>query len=187
MHMKKFYRLIYSCIFLALGYSFLSDYFSADLDKQQQQRIQALEQLVQSPQTITARLDSVISERIIRVSGVDTYFYETKYFYSVDGKQYEGVYKPKSRPTQKQLAIQYLPTNPEISSANASEELALLEEEKESSFKLWAGLALALAGGLGVWSFISKFLQKRKQEQEDEEHRMAEERERVQNLLSRKG
>lgn len=184
--MKKFFRLISSCVFLALGYSFLSDYFDKGMSQQAEEKIQSLEKLVESSKTTTAMLDSIYSERIIRVAGVNTTFYETKYFFSVGGSQYEGLYKPESRPNETQITVSYLEENPAVNSVNASKELEVLKEDERSNFKLFVGLGLLVTGGLGLWSYISRILKNRKERRDEEERIMDEERERVNNLLNNK-
>ncbi|MBC5774813.1 hypothetical protein H8S95_12120 [Pontibacter sp. KCTC 32443] len=160
--MRNYYKLFIAALLLMGGYSFTTDYFSDEKKQHLEEDIAAYEKLVASPTEAVALLDSVYTERTIKIMGAPIKTYETTYFFEANGQKYTGLYNPTEPPTIPVIPIQYLAEDPSINSADAKKQLASLHEESTSNLSLYLGLGLFLFGGISAYSNISAIRKRRR-------------------------
>jgi hypothetical protein len=172
--MQKYISILIGAVFFVLGFNLIRDHFNNDLEKQLDEKIENFEKLVKKPVKIGAFLDSVYKETTVEIMKVPIKFYETKYFFQVDNKTYQGVYAPKEKPTIPFIEVSYLAENPNINNVDPQKELENLRGAKGSNFGLYAGIILLLLGVSMIYSSV-KGIKAEKKAKEDEEQRLIDE------------
>ncbi|MEJ8756979.1 hypothetical protein WG947_08235 [Pontibacter sp. H259] len=163
--MRNYYRLFIAALLFMGGCSFTTDYFSDTKRQQLADNIAAFERLVATPSETVALLDSVYTERTIKIMGAPIKTYETTYYFNANGQQYTGIYNPTEPPTLPVITIKYLAEDPSINSVDPQKELASLKDESTSNLSLYIGLGLMLFGGFSGYSHLSA-IRKRKRAKE---------------------
>lgn len=121
----------------------ISDYF--DGNKKKIERYQAL---LDNGTTITGILDSVYTETSIK--GIK--LYSSKYFFNVDGVDYEGTFSFDSPDDLGfVIPVQYMPNNPNIHDVLVDKKLAKAIKSKDSNFSLILGLSAILLGSALIY------------------------------------
>lgn len=154
--MGRLINLAIFAVMFILGIQFVRDYFGVS-DTEGRENLQ---KLIKEGATAEAKYDSVYSETTIKIAGLPVKLLDIKYFFEVNGKQYEGKQLIDSAPITENLTVKYLKENPEISSANPEEELKKRQDSEKDTGMLWFGIGLTIVGLLGVIYIIRKFLGK---------------------------
>lgn len=155
--MKKYIGLFWGLVYLALGWGFTNDHFSDDLKRQLNQKIVNLEKLTKTPQKTSAQLDSVYREITVEILHVPVTHYETKYFFDVNNRVYEGLSVTATKPSGPTIEVSYLVDNPAINAVNPAAELEESKEKRSSNFGLYIGVFLLLVGSINLYSFVKNY------------------------------
>jgi uncharacterized protein (UPF0335 family) len=115
-------------------------------------KVKKLELLIKEGKTVTAVYDSVYSE--VKIKGVKVK--SIKYFYAVDGKNYEGKHYFKEEPTESVVAVKYLPSEPSFNEIDPEAELKEAKEDQDSKADLYVGLVLIVVGAGGALYNLKK-------------------------------
>ena len=172
--MKLYFKLIIGILLMMGGCSLTTEYFSDSKAAELNEKIKVYEKFVASPIEVNAILDSVYTETTMKIMGAPVKLYETKYFFTVDGTPYQGVYRPTSPPSEMFIKIQYLPEDPSVNAVNAKNELTILQNSKESKGLLYFGLALLAIGFFNAFTNFKAIRQRKRDEEEATERSIQE-------------
>ena len=121
---------------LAVGISFLSDYFGGT-----EAKIKKFESLLQNGTETIGMVDSMYTE----ISYKNTKMYSSKYFFDVDGKKYEGDFNVDS-PSELMpiIKVLYLADDPSVHDVNIEKQLAEAKKTENSSTNLILGIGASI-------------------------------------------
>lgn len=140
--MKKVIGLLLPLAMIIIGIQFIRDHFG-DTGEELKQKY---EQLSNEGATTTAQLADQYKETTIKIAGIPIKLYEVEYTFSVLGDEFSGKKSLSGPPTQAQMEVTYLPSDPDINAIQPQEELSQMLERSKSNTSLYIGLALLLVG-----------------------------------------
>jgi hypothetical protein len=150
----KYIKLLLGVFCLVVGYFSIRDYLDAPKRRNLAVQVAEYEELDKSGVKTQARLDSSPKKSHVNDYGIYTSsVYRVKYFFTVHGMPYDGVYKTAELPEGETIAIYYSPENPTINAVNPA---AVLRELKSPERRFYAGTFLLLMGVLLFYSAFKK-------------------------------
>ncbi len=151
--MKKIIGLLLPLILIVIGIQFTRDYFG---DNGAETKAK-YEKLISEGQTATANLASQYKETTIKIAGLPIKLYEVEYSFSANGQEYSGTKSLKGPPSELQMEVTYLSSDPSVNAINPNEELNSIGEYESSSSTLYIGLGLLLVGLIIAYFRIKSF------------------------------
>ena len=179
--MRKYVGLFWGLVFLFGGYHFIKDHFSDDVKRERSEKISHLKQLIENPQKAQAKLDTIVTERTVKILGLPVKTYEANYYFTANYGYYKGLYKSSNPPNKATFEVSYLAEDPTINSIDPKADLAKLEEEQTSDFGLYLGLFFTFIGLISVLSFIQKRRAEKREEEEEFQRALEEDNKRFLN------
>ncbi len=134
----KYIKLFLVAACLVSAYGLIRDYFDAPKRRQTAAQVANFEKLEKVGVKTHAILNTSYRESHIRVRGFwKSKIYWVKYFFTVQGFSYDGIYKTKEIPEERAIVIYYLPENPKINAVNPVD---VLRELKSTERRFYAGI-----------------------------------------------
>ena len=144
--MKKYYSLFLAAVFVIGGGLFIKDYFKGS-DKE---KVATLSKLISEGKVAVAVLDSEYTEKTVKIAKVPVKTYEIGYTFEADGQAVHGQATLYEAPTEAEVEVKYLPSDPNINSLDPEKELQKEQEKETSNSALYVGLGFfAVAGFYG--------------------------------------
>ncbi len=158
--MKKVIGLLLPLAMIIIGIQFIRDHFG-DTSKELKQKY---ERLSNEGATTTAQLADQYKETTIKIAGIPIKLYEVEYTFFVLGDEFSGKKSLNDPPTQAQMEVTYLPSDPDINAIQPQEELSKMLEQSNSNTSLYIGLALLLVSLIIGIGRVKAFKQPKKPE-----------------------
>lgn len=105
--------------------------------------------------------------------------YNFNYFFSVEGRKYQGKCSFDKVPNLQLLNISYLPETPEINSNNPEKALESLKESQDSNLSLYLGYGLVIFGLFRTLASFWEIRAQKKARAAEEERQLEEDNRRI--------